>query len=71
MVVKNEERRRKRKRRRKREKEKRKRKEEWGGKGKKKKIRYTDGQGSAQNKTLSGKLSYNHGINLSQISDFV
>ena len=64
-------RKRKRKRRRKREKEKRKRKEEWDGKGKKKKICYTDGQGSAQNKTLSGKLSYNHGINLSQISDFV
>lgn len=47
--------------------EKRKRKEEWSGKGKKKKIWYTDEQGSTQNETLSGKLSYNHGINLSQV----
>ena len=51
-------------RRRKREKEKRKRKEEGEGRGKKKKIWCTDGQGSAENTTLSRKLSYNHGINL-------
>ena len=35
-----------------------------GRRGKKKKIWCTDGQGSAENTTLSRKLSYNHGINL-------